>query len=359
MLNVLFTFLFVLPCYSHRHLVLCFEGGHTSPSSISVFLRSAASHLSVNTEVVLFVEPPYVNQLRSYFQPLLIPSTSSATFTFQSFTKAGSPNVEGLPHAAYRFFVYRTFLLKYQNLYDKVLLIDTRDVVFQGDPFVGIGQDMLYAFYESKGKRIHNSQVNRLGLLMCYSPRLAAQWKDRYIVNSGQVMGSVGPVLKALDLQTHEILRRWRLCVKEGSVSTSAQIMLQETAKHMLDQAIFTWVVYRGYNSSIAFFYNEQEDSPVFLMALVSLKKYQWTAGGLLIRPTGGTPAILHQYDRHPALFLYYHYLYNATPAPRLHFVRRLRLWGRLPPTGANGTIHIKLPQNCSAPPTRMNLCIV
>ena len=53
--------------------------------------------------------------------------------------------------------------------------------------------------------------------------------------------------------------------------------------------------------------------SPVMHMAGIAAQTYQWQRPGVLISPYGHVPAVVHQFDRHPALYFYYYALYNLS----------------------------------------------
>lgn len=104
-----------------------------------------------------------------------------------------------------RFEMYWTFLASPDlPSYRRVILVDTRDVVFQSDPSAWLdrhldGAPMIAA---SEGVRYRDEEWNRGSMLEAFGPRLAAHTEGWTIVNAGTLAGEAG-LLRDLCCNVH------------------------------------------------------------------------------------------------------------------------------------------------------------
>lgn len=78
----------------------------------------------------------------------------------------------------------------------RAFLVDTRDVVFQSDPFSQIGDDRLRFFTEAKGQTFARDQTNRHWLVNAMGPTAPELFGDFDIVCAGTVVGGVEALIE-------------------------------------------------------------------------------------------------------------------------------------------------------------------
>lgn len=84
---------------------------------------------------------------------------------------------------------------------ERAFLLDTRDVVFQSDPFADIDGGRLRFFTEAKGQTFLRERTNRGWLLDALGPQSPPLFGDFDIVCAGTVVGSVSTLVEYLRLK--------------------------------------------------------------------------------------------------------------------------------------------------------------
>ena len=103
-----------------------------------------------------------------------------------------------------RFVRYLEFLLGNIAKYDRVFLSDTRDIVFQGDPFEGVPFDCMYFFSEDDDTTIELDQnFNSPWIKMVFGEEVYEQLKDKRIICAGTTLGSTGNMIKYLSMMVN------------------------------------------------------------------------------------------------------------------------------------------------------------
>eukprot|EP00667_Euglena_gracilis_P014271 EG_transcript_14767 len=335
-----------------RNVVLVAEDG--APANVALFLRSAVAHFSADTDIVVLTGVARQRDMAAYLQRLPV---SNATARVESraynLSAVGHPS---LPTATNRFFLYESVLRGWRARYAKALLVDGRDVVFQGDLFARLPEPASYIFLEAH--RIPEVHGGAFVLRHCF-PRVASRslLRRTKIACSGVLAGTLPELLALLRLQVQAIRGPGLTCMVNSKASSLPPAVV-DSVTHMLDQAVLNAVLLRlqeeKATSRLRVHYFGGRSSPVQHLAGLSLPKYTWSsAGQLLLSPDADRgPAVVHQVDRHPALYFYFHALYGLRALPRRHALKRLA-------DGAFERIVAghRTPDTCPRPATRVEMC--
>ena len=183
-----------------------------------------------------------------------------------------------------RWSLYRRYLSEHREEFDRVLMVDLRDVCFQRDPFEGVDPDLLRVHAEEGDITVRQSEWNTLAMRRAFGEAGAARWDNLRVSCSGVVAGGIEPVLTYLEAFA-------RLLPECGMPD------------HGTDQALHTRLVHRDLSSLVRLQGNREGDA-VQLAGVHDLVSVPRDAAGRLLNDSGLPFAILHQFDRHPLLAL-------------------------------------------------------
>ena len=177
-----------------------------------------------------------------------------------------------------RNFAALELLNTYDGHYDKVLLSDSRDVLFQSNPFDHISDDIITGLEESN---IGNSKANFKWISDIYGGKTALQLASFQIACSGIVLGPVSLVREYLKLMCDEI---------EGC---------GDYMRHgpNLDQAMHNYLMYNG---PLLITGTQNREGLVATIALEQEENIALNRNQVYVQ--GKVPPIIHQYDRWPRL---------------------------------------------------------
>ena len=180
-----------------------------------------------------------------------------------------------------RFFIARQLLRACSAEHDAVLLADSRDVVFQANPF----SIMNYGLFT--GQEVNNlcdSPINAQWMRSTYGEAGFARLKDLPVLCSGVTLGGVSSVLAYLDRFCAEISRH-------AVARRSVLIPIWDQAYHNM--------ILRDHPP--AQFNPMPWHSQIATVGEVPSEFLEVQPDGY-ISVNGKVPAILHQYDRHSAV---------------------------------------------------------
>jgi len=192
-----------------------------------------------------------------------------------------------VPYNAWRFFLCREFLgglFRLGLAPERVLLTDVRDVVFQRDPFSFPWPDGLSVFMEDRATRLADCPHMERWTLGHLGAEALCAMGGRLVSCSGTIMGDAASV------------RHWleRMC--EGLLPFDPP---ETRGMAGYDQAVHNHLLHRGSLGEVSVFHN---DGPVLTLGRLPAPPGLDEDGNVLNE--AGEPAlIVHQYDRHPALF--------------------------------------------------------
>jgi len=173
---------------------------------------------------------------------------------------------------------------------DYLMLTDARDVVLQGDPFKGCGNQLMTG---EEGETIAQSPMNKDWLRKAYSSELALELSHYQALCAGVLIGSKAQMLAYLNCFCDSTL---------GIMRRQGTSLLPNW-----DQGIHNKIL--------------RIDQPVALVCspanglistvgLVGADRIQLDGEGQVV-VDGTVPAVVHQYDRHPALVKHLQQVYQ------------------------------------------------
>jgi hypothetical protein len=183
-----------------------------------------------------------------------------------------------------RFFLTRSFLATRANEYSAVLLIDSRDVVFQRDPLEDFEGGLL-AGVENCAIEDQPRNCEWLEQIYGASPEALNELWPKKVICSGVTLGSAAQILAYLDLMCAEFIEQLpRLAYKE-----------------YLDQAVHIKILYSK-NHNLDLRLTDNSKGSIVHLATSDLSEFDdnWSDG--LRLKDGRMVSIVHQYDRHPGL---------------------------------------------------------
>ncbi|MFN4768056.1 MAG: hypothetical protein ACK5F4_02595 [Ignavibacteria bacterium] len=185
-----------------------------------------------------------------------------------------------------RHFLYTEFL-ENNHSYSRIMLSDTRDVVFQRDPFDFAINDSLCCFLEDPSITIENEVHNAGWIRRGFGQDILDAIGKNPISCAGITMGSVDAVL--------EYTRRMCSILLTPRIRSIAGIT-------GLDQGIHNYAIrMKDFGDRLHLFENMK--GPVMTMGLMKQELRNIDPeSGLLLNSDGSLCNTIHQYDRHPDL---------------------------------------------------------
>jgi hypothetical protein len=182
---------------------------------------------------------------------------------------------------SFRFLLFRQFLECNKDFYRYVMLTDTRDVLFQKDPFDFDMDDRLCVFLEDPSKRIGTCPFNAGWIVKKYGQSELSRLYDCEISCSGVTLGGISQVLTYLTaLRDH---------------------LLPPVAFVGDDQGGHNYLVHHHLVGPLRTMRNMK--GPVLTMGYLPFNRILWDTRGLIVDWNGNIINILHQYDRHPDFY--------------------------------------------------------
>jgi len=178
-----------------------------------------------------------------------------------------------------RFLTYARFLRG--HAYDRVLLTDVRDVLFQSDPFPQLPADGLAVSMETRQYTVATERHNASWVKQAYGPEMLSRIGDKPVSCVGVTYGERRAIATYLGLLCAELLRLPAAAARRGGADTAMHNVLLWTGRLGRVELL------------------ETLESPV--ATLNGLSPALDSAGRLLNRD-GSEPSIVHQYDRVPAI---------------------------------------------------------
>lgn len=180
--------------------------------------------------------------------------------------------------------------------YEKVFMTDTKDVIFQHNPFESMPHDGVFVFQEDSNFRIVNDQnVNAWWIKRAYGEEVYNLMKSYNVICSGTILGSYQEIVIFLKAVKNEIKR-----IKNDDRDVFVGMIL--------DQAIVNWMCRLHPVFSNDVFIKENGDIVATLGVTTSttmneihqrdevlIKEYSLMVNKRI-------PSVLHQYDRNDTL---------------------------------------------------------
>ncbi|WP_405164464.1 hypothetical protein OG203_04925 [Nocardia sp. NBC_01499] len=193
---------------------------------------------------------------------------------------------QGMPHVA-RYFHYDAYLAAHSS-FTGVLLTDVRDVVFQDDPFLGLDQG-LFVGMESPQLTIASGVINRGWMRDAYGDAMLERLGDRQVSCSGVTLGDGVAIRRYVDLMLQEI----------------SYFPFSKMKSRSYDQVFHNKLLHCGEMGEVHLC--QPLESVIATVACLGPAQLLLSPHGMLLNDDGRIPAIVHQYDRHPALVEAFH----------------------------------------------------
>lgn len=183
-----------------------------------------------------------------------------------------------------RFSFYRQFIADNRTEYEKVLLCDVRDVVFQSDPLAVELPADICLFSEHPSHSIGQSESNTRWIHRVFGQETLAALADKPIICGGVMLGTTEGMLSLLD----QLIASMAACQSNWSL------------RFGLDQAALNCIAYvAGIPGAHIFGCCE---GPATHLALVPAEQLGIQSDGQVLDRSGNIIPLLHQYDRHEQL---------------------------------------------------------
>jgi hypothetical protein len=181
-----------------------------------------------------------------------------------------------------RFIRYGEILKASPIHYDRILLTDVGDVLFQGHPFQGAPDGELLCFMETQTRKVADCLSNRFWLRSLFGEEVERQLSGHGISCSGTTIGTHAGILDYIARMT--------------SVVRKAQFLdIMDEKGH--DQGVHNYLLHTGGLPSARIIENGRH---VYTVGYVWDAEVGKEAGRITVAATGQTPAIVHQYNYNP-----------------------------------------------------------
>lgn len=190
-------------------------------------------------------------------------------------------NVKSMPEPEsiyqYRHFLYYDYLLKNGGQFDKVMLTDVRDVVFQGDPFEFDMEEAICVAMETTRLRIADDWVNSDWILLQYGEDVLKQYEFNIISCAGTSFAPVRLMLFYLK----EMLREIEV----------------HGAGHCTDQSMHNILLHSGRLHPVKKLFNPDG----VVLSLCTCQEFR-ISNNQVLTVHDKQAKVIHQYDRHKSL---------------------------------------------------------
>jgi hypothetical protein len=187
-------------------------------------------------------------------------------------------------HLRYRrYLLYSEFLERHTADFDRVFLADCRDIFFQADPFAWDWKSGVHFFFEETGHRMIECNAHRNWLSRQFGREFFEQHAQRTPACSGTTYGDMANIRQYLNLMVATTMRALNLGRMAGG-----------------DQGIHNYILINNLINNITVYENRR--GPVMTMFWMRESDIPTDADGAVVNDDGSIVAVLHQYDRFPAL---------------------------------------------------------
>jgi hypothetical protein len=183
-----------------------------------------------------------------------------------------------------RYFLARHFLLEHPGVYDRVMLADSRDVLFQRDPFAELPEGITTGLERIL---VRDQPANLQWLQHLYGDDPTFPMDDilpQNVICSGVTLGDVTSVGKYLELICAEFMEKLPRMIHTP----------------YLDQGAHNGLIRTGRVPSVHLTSNGEDR--IATIGTSDLTEFTLTTSGSLLAGNGRRVSIVHQYDRHKGL---------------------------------------------------------
>ncbi|QJB54974.1 hypothetical protein [Pseudodesulfovibrio sp. zrk46] len=191
-------------------------------------------------------------------------------------------NMKHVSQNAYRYFRYADFLREADHTYDRILIADVRDVVFQRHPFEFDWLPGLNCALEDKSRTIGRCPYNRRWVEMHQGEEVLQSLFDKQVSCSGTTVGDHESMVQYLDTM---LSRLWPFEQRENMAG--------------YDQGVHNTIVHNNEVPGVRFVDNS---GPIMTLGMTESDP-ELDDEGYVLNESGERAHIVHQYDRKPELF--------------------------------------------------------
>lgn len=196
--------------------------------------------------------------------------------------------------------------LEDNSKYKNVFLTDTKDVIFQSDPFKNLPDNSLFVFQEDSSFRIGDDRYNNSWwIATAYGVDILSQIINNNIICSGTILGSYNKIVEFMLQIKNEILklRKENHDVFKGMILDQAIVnylcrLNEKTIQNVTIKENGNIIGTLGISTSQSVTEESQQRDEILI-------------NGHILMVNKKIPAILHQYDRDPILKRIYHEKYQ------------------------------------------------
>ena len=176
-----------------------------------------------------------------------------------------------------RFFLYYLYILQSEKKYEKILLTDVRDVVFQDDPFNFKLTAPLNCFYEGDGRTVYDCSYTSDWIKRSFGRNALSEIGHQKAFCAGTTIGTKEGIINYLEWMMDYILQ-------------------SNYQRFGVDQASHNLILHRNIIPDVRFYDNFQ--GPILTMNYTSSEKLNFSQDGFLLNEDASVINVLHQYDR-------------------------------------------------------------
>ena len=227
---------------------------------------------------------PFVKSLRKYYDGNLVFFMYNVDDAMECFAMTYNIIIYGLPSdmtngveiCNYRHQLYKEFLENHYPDVDRILIADSRDCIFQDDPFKHTKNTDLELFYEPS--LYSNCDCNSWWISSIYGADELSLLNDKYIICAGTTLGTRQGIINYSEKVTNEI-ERMKL------ISTGV----------VVDQPIVGYLYHTGgFGENVRVYQSGQ--GPIATMHHHNAMIFDKT--GNLLNDDNSKVAVVHQWDR-------------------------------------------------------------
>lgn len=181
----------------------------------------------------------------------------------------------------FSYYRYLCTMCNREQAFDRILLTDVGDVVFQGDPFVTAPAGEITLYLEDKVRTLDTCYVCGYWIRSAFGDRAFDELRGRRMSCAGTVLGTWTGIL------------RYLLVMQTGAFECAVTARMLEG----IDQAIHNVMLYRDRLAGAVVIENSEH---VFTMGIMPKNNIVITPDGMITDRDGRICPVIHQYNRHP-----------------------------------------------------------
>jgi len=254
------------------------------PSTIAVFLTSLEQAGFRGTLVLFVTEAMSRGRLPDTRYHLIL-------------AKAAIPGrLRGMSWNAVRYYFYLDYLKSRGRAFEDIFLTDTRDVLFQRDPFAAAVDGELLVTFEDASKVIGSCGINSMWILNRFGHKVFDRLKTRRIACSGTTRGTRVGMLAYLHAMCALLYPYLPAPYMEG-----------------YDQGVHNVIVHDHRVEGIVCLDNA---GPILTLHYVDDRTIRIDPAGRILNTAGQVAHVVHQFDRNPRLVALVRERFGGIPVP-------------------------------------------